>query len=376
MPYDEILQMLQDFRFNKNYSDQLNVIWAFSVSHIPSTPMWIGFNSQITTDTSKRQLVDYLPQIDKSPTSYTVVHETMKNALKIAEKCNQTHIVVTYDLAIARMAMQIQLEEAPKFNSLFINLGGFHIQMAFFKTLGKYIDSSGIIDMLVQSEGLTEGSTNAFLDGKHFNRYKRLHPLLSAALQTLHIQQFISEYEIDRDIFVTNLKDIFNTPVANNEHINVPQSLDIVINDYLNYTELTLAEQRGKTAQFYMQYIHFVNLFFSFSRSIRNSDFNLYIYIYNVLNLYELTNLFFAMNQPNYARWTVHYISNLLFLKKNNSPLLQEFENGVFGIKRTTNNFSRAPVDLTLEQTINADAANSLTGIISPIPSPLGNVGR
>ncbi|GFV42589.1 uncharacterized protein TNCV_1315941 [Trichonephila clavipes] len=34
-----------------------------------------------------------------------------------------------------------------------------------------------------------------------------------------------------------------------------------------------------------------------------------------------------------------------------------------FGIKRTNKPFSRQPIDLTLEQTINADAARTLTGI-------------
>lgn len=47
----------------------------------------------------------------------------------------------------------------------------------------------------------------------------------------------------------------------------------------------------------------------------------------------------------------------------SDSSLLEEFRRGVFGIKRTNGNLARAPVDLTLEQTINADAANSLTEI-------------
>ena len=42
------------------------------------------------------------------------------------------------------------------------------------------------------------------------------------------------------------------------------------------------------------------------------------------------------------------------------SPLLSEFHRTAFGIKRIKSNFSRSPVDLTLEQTINADARNQL----------------
>ncbi|GFV92984.1 uncharacterized protein TNCV_3426961 [Trichonephila clavipes] len=37
--------------------------------------------------------------------------------------------------------------------------------------------------------------------------------------------------------------------------------------------------------------------------------------------------------------------------------------NGCFGIKRTDKPFSRIPIDLTLEQTINAEAARCLSGI-------------
>lgn len=49
--------------------------------------------------------------------------------------------------------------------------------------------------------------------------------------------------------------------------------------------------------------------------------------------------------------------------KKNDSQLLKEFKRGAFGVKQTKGSLARAPVDLTLEQTINADAANSLTGV-------------
>ena len=37
-----------------------------------------------------------------------------------------------YDLAIAKLAMQIQAEEKPTFDKIFISLGSFHLEMAFF----------------------------------------------------------------------------------------------------------------------------------------------------------------------------------------------------------------------------------------------------
>ena len=78
-----------------------------------------------------------------------------------------------------------------------------------------------------------------------------------------------------------------------------------------------------------------------------------------------MTNYFFALNQPNYARWLVKYHDNLLKAPETHPELYEEFKKGAFGVKRTSKSFSRIPIDLTLEQTINADAANQRTGITS-----------
>ena len=55
------------------------------------------------------------------------------------------------------------------------------------------------------------------------------------------------------------------------------------------------------------------------------------------------------------------YLNNLIKLKIDNSPLVIEFREGAFGVRHTKSCLGRSPVDLTLEQTINADAGNTLT---------------
>lgn len=49
---------------------------------------------------------------------------------------------------------------------------------------------------------------------------------------------------------------------------------------------------------------------------------------------------------------------------------IEESQRGYFGIKKTTKQVSRQPIDLVFGQTINADAARRLTGVthfINPI---------
>ncbi|GBP70317.1 Chimeric ERCC6-PGBD3 protein [Eumeta japonica] len=59
----------------------LDLAWLFSHKlDIPDTPMWTGFNSLITEDTSALQKVSYLTPINASPTDNSVVHLTLKMA--------------------------------------------------------------------------------------------------------------------------------------------------------------------------------------------------------------------------------------------------------------------------------------------------------
>ena len=92
--------------------------------------MWVGWNVRQTIKKQNTlQKVWYLPQINESPTSISVVQETMK---KTAKECSRKTIAVTYDLEIAKSSMQLQAEESPTYDNLFIILGGFHIELAFF----------------------------------------------------------------------------------------------------------------------------------------------------------------------------------------------------------------------------------------------------
>ena len=81
--------------------------------------------------------------------------------------------------------------------------------------------------------------------------------------------------------------------------------------------------------------------------------------------LQNISKYFFVFNQPNYARCLTEYHSKLLKLKDTHPDLEREFSAGGFGIRRSGKNFSRLPIDLTLEQTVNADAASQKTGINS-----------
>ena len=332
-------------------------LWMMSMESRP-TPMWTGWNSLITEDALPKQKVLYLENLTLPPTRNDVVLETMKMSQQIAKECGEDYMLVHYDLAIAKPALQIQAAESPRFDNLFIAFGPFHISLAFFRALGYLIDSSGGPEMLTESGLLATGSLNGFLSGNHYNRCKRLHPMLATALQILHFRFFLSlngpiSEELYRDLFKEKTPEAMKELEASPAYISFMQK-------YSEFADITLSGGHGATARFWMVYIKIVNLHLMFMRACKTNNLRLFTFI-----LGQMRYLFFTCSRHNYARWMHRYYLNLANIDTSHPGLRNVLENGAFTVKRTGNSFSRTPADLTLEQTVNADQASRLTGITS-----------
>ena len=155
----DTLRRLSFSNFDCSQIAGFNHLWVLShVFDIPKTPMWTGFHSQLLVDRSLMQRVPYMTTIIASPTKESVVIETMKQALQVANECGQEFTQVTYDLAIAKVALQIQSVERPRLNRLFIHFGTFHFDLAYYKGVGKFIENSGVTNIMIDCEILAGGS--------------------------------------------------------------------------------------------------------------------------------------------------------------------------------------------------------------------------
>ena len=360
---DDLRKKLDVDVSNEALKVKWDLMWCFDVitNLNKDTPMWTGWNSKLLPKSTELQGVWYLPQLNESPTSYSVVAETLRRSLATASANKKDSISTTYDLAIAKMAWKIQQEEKPIYNKVFVTLGSFHVEMAFHSAIGKLIAESGGPFVLNESGVLAKGSLKSFQTGKNYKRCKRLHDLLAISLRSLHFEAFLISDEASRDLS-DELRSELNIL---HKHGNITTftfsaEVDKVFERYQAFCEKTRLGELGKTAQYWMHYTDLIDLNHKFSRSIRSGDFRLYIGC-----LPELATIFFAFNHQNYSRWIMKYHNDLLKLPKSHPDVYKEFQNGRFSIQRTTRNFSKHPIDLTLEQTINRDASRQGGGIAS-----------
>lgn len=256
---------------NSELLQQIN--FALMLSHylqMPKTPMWVGFHSLLYKDTAPTQRLCYLTTINASPMNKSVVLETMKQSQQVARECGENYMQVTYDLAITKIALQIQCTEKPRYDNLFIHVGSFHIMISYFKAVGKFIDNCGITNIMVNAEMLANGSVKSYIAEKHFNRCKRLHPIVSLCLQILHFDEFLNQQNIScsDDIKIYLIK--FKEERSDQPRV-LPENLQDLFDRYQEFKQKTLQGEQGKTPQFYMMYINFVDYYLTLSSSIRTA---------------------------------------------------------------------------------------------------------
>ena len=67
-----------------------------------------------------------------------------------------------YNLACAKIARQIQIEESPKFDNCFIQFGQFHILLSTYSSIGTMIEGSGRPYILSEADIIAMGSMGKF----------------------------------------------------------------------------------------------------------------------------------------------------------------------------------------------------------------------
>lgn len=126
-----------------------------------------------------------------------------------------------------------------------------------------------------------------------------LYVLVNRSIGTVKIEQKIKMKIIDlpNESKVSLVQ--FSKTRSSEPSFEQAELLDI-LEKYEQFKMQTLQGEHGKTAQYYMLYVKFIDYYLLLNTSIRTSNFEMY-----KIALSKIINLYFAFNQPNYARYTV-----------------------------------------------------------------------
>ncbi|KAK3910810.1 putative 1-aminocyclopropane-1-carboxylate oxidase [Frankliniella fusca] len=257
------------------------------------------------------------------PVFYEVAHtsDMMLHCMNIVKSAvnhinkEQTPVIVA-DQALYCILKQIQFRfpDTHGEGQFCILMGGLHIEMAFLRALGHWLDGSGWVHTLVEAEVTTTGRAESMLTVSHVARTRYCHEVTAATLYSLQRKAY--------DSFMGDTDDPATFEQWREEKCkSTPQ---------FKYWDLTLRLQL---------------ILLQFVRAERTANFQLYIE-----SLSMMAPWFFALDHTNYARWLPIHIKDLVMLKESNPNLHREFQKGHFVARKTCNLFSALALDQAHEQ--------------------------
>ena len=93
---------------------------------------WAGFNTLLRRDDEiLPSVVGYLPIIPTSPTQLSTVYLLLQRSIAVADRLQQTSVVIVLDQAIYSKAQEIIWKHRAEFSRVVLQMGGFHTSLAF-----------------------------------------------------------------------------------------------------------------------------------------------------------------------------------------------------------------------------------------------------
>lgn len=83
--------------------------------------------------------------------------------------------------------------------------------------MGKFIESSGIDQLMIDSGLIANGSLRGVLGGTHFNRCKKILPIIALSFRIIHFNHFFETYEKSTRIETLSLEEIMENLNHENE---------------------------------------------------------------------------------------------------------------------------------------------------------------
>ena len=300
----------------------LHHVYQLENDVVPQDASWAAYHAT-HPGTAKKVIpavVALLPLFPDEAKSAAMIKHSMDMIHRTVQTVNPGQIpVIAVDQPLFAVAKQVQWQwpishGESKFVMMF---GGLHLEMAFLKVLGKWIEGSGWVESLIQAGIASSGVADSFLKAVHVTRTRRAHQVTVCALYTLLAEAYQS--------YLESLSDSDN---------------QIEMMEWVNEQK-----QKYPTFHYWMTVLNMQLLLMIFVRCQREGNFLLYLE-----TLIQMVPWFFAMDHQNYARWISIHIKDMINIKTVNPDVYAKFLQGCFVVTKTSRRFSAIPLDQAHEQ--------------------------
>ena len=277
--------------------------------------------------------------------------------MKIARQLD-VKVVCVFDQALYAKVTEILWKDEEKMHTIIVCMGAFHTICNFLATIGKRFKDAGLRDVAVESAVIAEGSIEAVLEGRQYNRAVRLHKIIYEALQRLIWKGFYSWIETNHSEDSQRLQETHNkfTDLQKTlteeqfEHVFKNESCTRIFQLFNEYQN-ALRNDNGELSCFWMSYIDMLEILLGLIRASREGNWMLHLAM-----IKAVIPWMFAYDRLNYAKYLPVYYNQMLNLPMEHPEVYEHLKNEGMSVQLgAANTFGRIPLDQAIKETANED---------------------
>ena len=335
-----------------------NVLWTVLRSYSSCVPAWGGFISSTGMAPKQLTTIGYYPVIYKPITDYSTVAECLSQSEEATKEVGQDYVITTFDLGVCMKAYPLIFNNPLRYKNHIILIGTFHLMGAYFRMIGKKMESSGLEDIMREASLVKSGTVKGVMNGKNYARSIGCHKVVTESLERLLLDMYIKGEAISS--FFDNLPSTSREKLDKLVESPSQSILEEVLNDavilqylqsYLSFKEKARNGNKGKTAQYWMSYVDQVWLCLRLYEAVKRNDFLLYAHC-----ICLMADLFFSYGGQNYARYLTMFSIILANIDESHPGAVEMLKQGAFSVARSFIPGNRGDVDKTMEETFMKEA--------------------
>jgi hypothetical protein len=251
---------------------------------------WAAYHASMGAPVDDREISisSLLPLFSEDSKSVAMLRHSMDVISSSVRVLNGDQTpVIAVDQPLFALCKLIQWNWPQKYgeNKFIIMFGAFHIEQAWLRLIGKWMQGCGWTEVIVESNIATVGVADSLLSVSHVTRARHAHEVTSAALHMLLMSAYNSaESQLDYDAWCD--------------------------------------DRCANSVQFQYWFICYKLqiILLVFVRSIREGNFTLF-----VETLKQMIPWFFALDHVHYARWLSIHLKDMLELETQNLEVHSHF---------------------------------------------------
>ena len=294
-----------------------------------AAPVWSGYNS-LVNDALLATRVGAPPLIAAPAHEWSTLLTVLKQAQGINVKVVGTNrkTVVSLEMGPYLPAKKLQVAR-DDLKHIILRPGELHILMAQLRTLGAFIENSGIDMAWIESYLYGPNTVKQFLEGNHVKRGEAAHLVTLHAFFILYQEAFLQHVpESSRSRLKSLAKDLCDA-CSSSEGVQVAEAHQQIVNavDSIKIMkkmkEFDESYENSPMFMVFRQCIGMVLEMLIFIRAVRTANWELHLVALEIFTKY-----FFAHDRLNYARMIPVYLAEMNALSNTDPGIYAEFKDG------------------------------------------------